>query len=263
MSEPAGDDAAHLIAEVGHAYLRARRYRAIVEQCEEWLGRAMDVGARLRAQGRTPSGGPAPDRAALEELRGLVSGFAAAVGRVRGSDAYQRAAAAWDARRFDAVAALAPAVFADVTLHPTRGVLHVSVDVAGGRGSAEHFASPAAVAERVVALVRGGIPAADPPPEIGADEILRAVLLEEDAEACGSPVTIAVAAADVLLPTFRADASGLVLVYAERLSAAATVRLASETADEWWAIRPDAYATFSRELSGALRALGVERIERA
>lgn len=261
VADAAHEDAARLISEVGACYVRGRRYRAIAAECERWLTVALTMGARLRAQARSSPGDVPADPDVIRGLRDLIDEFQAAVNRVHENDVYRRAVCAWQAESYGEVAALAPTIFDGVVPLTSPRTLYVPVEV-GSRHGGEHFASPIVVAERAMELLRNGIPAARPVPDQGADDHIGAVVFDDDADAGGSPVTIVVAASDLGLPAFHLEPGGASLVYAPRVEFPASVRCASEVTDEWWAIRPDAYANFTTELSRMLRARGVTRIER-
>jgi len=256
------DEGARLIAELGGCYARARRYRAIAAECEDrYLGRALAIGSAMREWSRAAAPDHPACAAAIEELRKLASACEGAIGTVHASAPYRAAVSAWNEGRLHEVAALAPAIFDAIEPLLTPRPLHFAVSVAGRRGG-EHFLPPASVAERIIELVRTGLPAADPVPELGADESLRAVVLDEDPEAMEAPITVLVAPEDVPWPLFRLEPAGEVFVYAPRLHARMRVRCALEVRDEWWAIRPEAYADYVAELERELAARGVEDVER-
>lgn|SRR5438552_56350 len=246
-----------LIADVGACYSRARRYRATAAACEErLLARALAIGGALRRWARAAL----PDReacaAAVAELRQLIADCDAAVAAVHASAPYREAVAAWRGERWAAVAALAPTIFDGI--EPTAGarLLHYPVSVVAPRGGA-HFLAPPVVADRVCTLLRAGISVADPTPELGADDTLRAVVLDDDADAIEAPVTLVVAAEEVPWPLFRLAPVGEVFVYVARLQVPARVRCAAHAADEWWAVRPDAYEAYVGELTHELAARGI------
>jgi hypothetical protein len=99
-------------------------------------------------------------------------------------------------------------------------------------------------------------------PDLGADAAIRAVFLEDDPDAASSPVTLVVEPARIGLPTFRLGAAGEVLIYAPKVSPAPRVRCAATVSDEWWAVRPDAYARYVDDLERALAARGVRELVR-
>lgn len=257
------DEGAQLITEVGRCYERGRRYRAIAAECEDRvLARALAIGGEMRVWARDPVPDEAACAAAVEELTELLRACAAAIDSVHAGAPYRRALRAWNVGDWRAVAALAPTIFDAVEPLATTRPLHFGVAVTGRRGS-EHFLPAAAVAEQVLELMRSGLPAADPVPELGADDRLRAVVLEQDAEAVEAPVTIVVAPEDVPWPLFRLAPAGEVLVYARHVLVPMRVRCAARTADEWWAVRPDAYESYVAELAGELATRGVTAIERS
>jgi len=83
-------------------------------------------------------------------------------------------------------------------------------------------------------------------------------VLDVDLETSESPVVLALEAAAVPLPCFRLEPAGETLVYAPRLVVPVRVRIAPSVTDEWWAVRPDAYAEFSATLTAELRARGID-----
>ncbi|HEY2388009.1 MAG TPA: hypothetical protein VGK30_13685 [Candidatus Binatia bacterium] len=259
MTNDAHEQATALLTEIGRCYGVARRYRAIAADCEtSILDPALAIGGALRA----PAGTARPEDVAeaVRELAALLDACNAAVRSVRAGATYRAAEAAWDAGRLVEVAALAPAIFEAVVPDTTAGTLHLPVTVTARRGG-EHFLLPAEVAARIDGLLRGGIARADPPPGLGADERLGVVVLETDAESDETPVALAVDSGALALPRFRLDPTDEVLVYTPRLRVPARVRLAASVSDEWWAVRPDAYATFAAELSAALHARGIREID--
>jgi hypothetical protein len=256
------DEGARLIAELSACYARARRYRAIAAECEErYLGRALALGSTMREWSRAVALDPVVCAAAIEELGSLSRACEGAIGAVHASVPYRAALSAWNEGRLHEVGALAPTIFDAIEPLLTPRTLHFAVSIVGARGG-EHFLPPASVAERIAGLMRTGLPAADPVPELGADESLRAVVLDEDPEAMEAPITIVVAPEDIAWPLFRLEPAGEVFVYAPCLRARMRVRCAFEVRDEWWTIRPEAYAHYVAELERELSARGVEEIER-
>jgi len=259
------DEAAQLIAEVGAQYARGRRYRAIADALETgFLGRALQLGGELRTLSRTAAPDSDAPATIVAELRRIVDECDAAIAAVQASDAYRAAVAAWDAARLDTVAELARELFDGVVEDRAERPLYAPVIVTRARGGGEHFLSAAAVAERIAAAQREGVAAADPPPERGADDRIRAVLLDDDPDAATSPITLVWLPGTITLPRARLAPAGEVLVYAPRLDAAATrVRCARDVSDEWWAVRPDAYPDYVGELTRELAARGITDVDRA
>jgi len=251
------EDAAALVTAIGACYARGRRYRAIAAECEErYLARALAIGSDLRHALR---GLPAAVdvRTAVVELRALLDGCEAAVAGVHASAPYRAAAAAWDDGRLLEVAALAPELFDGVVPDSEPRPLYVAVAVTSGRGGGDHFVPPAVLADRIAALVAGGIAAAAPGPELGADERIRAVVLEDDPDAAASPILVELAPGSIQLPTFRLEPAGEVLVYTPRLVAPCEVRWAATVTDEWWAVRSATYAEYTAELGRELGTRGI------
>jgi hypothetical protein len=259
MTNDAHEQAAALLTEIGRCYATARRYHAIAADCETRIfERALAIGGELRL--RTTEVRPELAADAVHELTALRAACEAAVRGVRESAAYRAAEAAWDHERFAEVAALAPAIFDGIEVDEESRTLYLPVAVTGRRGG-EHFLAAAVVADRIAALQREGIPRADPPPALGADERLGAVVLDADLETSESPVVLAVEAAALPLPRFRLEPAGETLVYAPRLLVPVRVRLAPSVTDEWWAVRPDAYAEFAATLTAELRARGIDDVD--
>ncbi len=251
------EEGARLIADVGACYSRARRYRAIAADCEErFLGRGLAIGGAMREWARATRPDRAACAAAVAELRQLIADCDAAIAVVHASVAYREAVAAWDGERWSAVAALAPAIFDGIEPIASVRPLHFPVSVVAPRGGT-HFLAPPTVADRISGLLRDGLPAADPVPELGADDTLRAVVLDDDADAIEAPLTLVVAAEDVPWPLFRLAPVGEIFVYVARLQVPARVRCAAHAADEWWAVRSDAYEAYVSELARELAARGV------
>jgi hypothetical protein len=256
------DEGARLITEVGACHSRARRYRAIAADCEERvLGRALALGGALRTWAREAAPDRAACAAAVAELRQLIAYCDAAVAAVHASVPYRAALTAWEGARWSAVAALTPAIFDGIDPLASARPLYFPISVVAPRGGT-HFLPPPAVAERVCSVLRGGLPAADPVPELGADEALRAVVLDDDPDAVETPVTLVVEPEDVSWPLFRLVPAGEVFVYVPRLEVRARVRCTSHVADEWWAVRPDAYEAYVTELAGELSTRGIANLER-
>ena len=258
MADDAIEDAARLITDLGRCYARARRYRAIAAECEErFLGRALAIGSVLRVHARAVGADSLVAGDAVRELTQLIADCDAAIQGVHDSATYRAARCAWDEGRFLDVAAQAAAIFDAVVPDAAATTLYVPVAVTSDTRRGDHFLPAPVLVERIVALLRDGIPRSDPPPEIGADERLGVVMLEDDAETTGSPVALAIEAESLPLPRFRLEPAGEVLVYTPRLRVPARVRLAAGVSDEWWAIRPDAYARYATALTEELAACGV------
>ncbi len=242
------------LTEVARGYARARRYRAIAADCETVLGRALTIGGVLREHAHDARIGIVD---AVHELDVLLRELDAALRAVRAGVPYRAALAAWNEGRLRDVAAAAPAIFDGVSPDATARRLYLPIDVTAARGG-EHFRPAAAVAEHVGELLRAGIPRADPPPGLGADEHLGAVVFDTNPETTDSPVTLVVPTAALTVPYVRLEPAGDILVYAPRLAIAARVRLAPNVSDEWWAVRPDAYIRYGAELTAELAARGID-----
>jgi hypothetical protein len=263
------ENAARIIEEFGVCYARARRYRAIAELCEErYLARVLTLGSDLRRELRVADaagarGSSVEDAAtAVAELRALVASCADAIATVHASDSYRAATRAWADQRWDDVASLAAGLFDGVEPCTAPPMLYHAIDVTPRRRGGEHFLPAAAVAERIAALARAGVAAADPVPDLGCDDAIRAVFLEDDPDAAPSPIALEVDAATIGLPTFRLGGAGEVLVYAPSVRATTRVRCAADVTDEWWAVRPHAYTAYVDALEGELAARGMGPVVR-
>ncbi len=255
-------DATQLIARLARCHAIARRYRAIAADCEErFLGRALEVGSALRAHARVPDAERRVIDDALRELTQLIGECEAAIRSVRESAPYRAALAAWNAGRLLEVAVQAPVIFDGVVPDILASRLYLPVSVtAAGRG--EHFLAATVVADHIALLLRDGIPQSDPPPGRGADEQLGVVTLDDDTESADSPIMLAIDGGSLALPTFRLQPAGEVLIYTPRLRVPAAVHFAAGTTDEWWAVRPDAYAGYTATLARELAARGVVDVDR-
>jgi len=263
MHDEPFDHAARLIADIGRCYGRARRYRAIATACEErFLARALAIGSVLRERARLSDADPRGVDDAVRELTRLVGECESAISDVRESPPYRAARCAWDERRLFDVAAYAPALFDAVVADMTPCALYFPITVTAGRGGGDHFVAASALAARVVGFLHNGIPASDPPPELGADEHIGAVVLDDDAEAIGSPITLTFDAGSLELPRFRLEPAGEVLIYTPLLRVRTRVRFAAQVHDEWWAVTPDAYERYTAALADELAARGVTDLDR-
>lgn len=248
------EEAAVLIEKVGRSATEARRYRQLATTlAEPTFERALALGGIVRSVLRT-DGAHAPALAtAVTELETLLRHCEDAIAELRHATAYREAAAGFAAGAVDRVAALAPAIFTDVVAGSPDTVLYWPVPIAGRR-AADHFVSPEACAETIHVIATHGLAAEDPPPALGADGAIRAVVLAPDADVTESPIVLAFAASTVPGPLCHLEAGGSTLYYAPRLAAPFAVRAAALVQDEWWAVRPDAYDRYLESLDGALRA---------
>jgi hypothetical protein len=257
MPADALDIVAALTAEVGTCYQRARRYRALAARCEDfYLARALEIGSEVRRAARGGLTDTTALAAAVISLRTLVSECEAEIAQVRGGDAYRRAAAAWADDRWDEVAAAAPAIFAAVEPYDPCPTLYWAISITARRRGDEHFISPAVCAAAILDARREGIRAAAPPPDLGADETVGAIVLTDDPETAESPVLLAIDPAD-LPPACRVAPAGDALIYARSLRVPFEVRLAESVTDEWWAVRPEAYREYAAGLRAELAASAI------
>lgn len=253
------DEIAGLIAAVADGYRRGRRYRDISALFEErYLARALDIGTQVR---RAARGGGLDADSAARSLRQLAADCESSIARVRDSDLYRRAAAAWNAGRPDEVAAAACAIFTAVERYPQCPVLYLPMALSARRRG-EHFISPLACVEAIAGISRLGIEAARDPPELGADEIIRAVVLSDAADDVDSPIALEIDPAQVAVPICRVVPAGDVLLYVRRLRAPFRVSVARHVSDEWWEASPDAYRLYIADLQTELNARGIPMRER-
>ena len=226
---------------------------------DRYLSRALAIGSEIRQRVRAEDDDV---DAAVEELGRLCASCAAAIATVHASTPYRRALHAWEERRFLDVAAVAPVIFEGVEPYVGPDTVYHAVGVTDPRRGGEHFLPAAEVAERITTLLATGIAAAERAPDLGADAAIRAVLLEDDPDAAGSPVALVVEPACIGLPAFRLGSAGEILIYAPSVLPVQRVRCAATVSDEWWAVRPEAYGRFVDDLEQELAARGVREFVR-
>jgi hypothetical protein len=252
-----------LLAEVGACYQRGRRYRAIANDCEaRFFEPALDVGSEIRVAERRGTLAPEAVAVAVGTLEDLLTACRAAIAAAQSSPLYQRALVAWAAEDWSRVGELAPALFAAVERYEQCPTLHHAVPLAAGRRGAEHFISAAECASHICAALEEGLTPARNALELGADEMLRALTLDDDPANAESPITLAIDPVALIVPVCRIVPGGEALVYGARLRVPMRVECASAVTDEWWMVRPDAYRRYVDELEAELTARGVA-LERA
>lgn len=262
MDDDALEKIAELIAAVGRCYQDARRYRSIAAASEDGtLEQALEIGAAVRRGARGGGLDAASASEACGRLRALLAECEAAVAGVRTSDAYHRAVRAWNEGRGSEVAALAPEIFTEVEPYPDCPSLYYPVPVAGRRRGGEHFVPPETCAATIADTARDGIGASRTPADLGADDTIRAVFLSDDPEALESPIALVIEPQNLGVPVCRVGAGGDVTVYVATLRVPFAVRCAPAVTDEWWAVRPDAYARYVSELRAALRASAIPVVD--
>jgi hypothetical protein len=252
------EEIAGLLGDLGSSYQRGRRYRAINAACEErYLTRALTIGSTVRRASRQATLDASALGALRDELRALAAACEADIARVRNDEPYRAAVAAWEAGRLDEVADAATRIFTAVELYRPCPTLYHPVPITQRGGGREHFVSPAACAETIVDLQREGLVAARTPPELGADDVIRAVVLTDDPETGDSPIALAVDPGELPFPVCHVVPGGDVLIYAGRVAATFRVRVASTVMDEWWNVRPDEYRAYVENLHRELDARGL------
>lgn len=250
-------EAAALIRDAGLSAEQARRYRALASTiADPTFDRTLALGSTIRLAGRDRPGSESVLRAAIDELRQLLARSEAAIADVRASALHRAAAAGFAAGNAAQVTPLAIELFTDVIADESLGVVTWDVPLGGGSGS-EHFASPEECAARIASIAQDGVPAASPPPHLGADDAITPVTLAAEVGAADSPVTLVFERARLPAPVCRLEHSPLVLFYAPRLRSPFTVHCTAEVTDEWWSIRPDAYAQWLAALGPLLKAQGL------
>ena len=248
---------ADLIRDVGLAAERARRYRTLAASvAEPAFERALVIGTAIRRSLRDPERQRADAADAARELEALLAGCTRALTELQASDRYREAVAAVAAGATDRLARLAPALFSDVEPFSGARLVYWPVPIGGTRPAA-HFLPAAECAARIARWASDGLVAATPPPEVGADERIPAVVLAAEHDVAESPIALVVAADVFPAPLCRLAGGTTVLFYAARVRVPFRVRAAAVVSDEWWAVRPDAYRTYVDELRSALAPSGI------
>jgi hypothetical protein len=248
---------ADLIRDVGLAAERARRYRALATSvAEPAFERALAIGASIRRSLRDPERQRADAGDAARELETLLDRCTRAVVDVQASAVYHDAVAAVAAGATGHVATLAPLLFSDVEPFPDARVLYWPVPIAGPR-SAGHFLPPEECAARIAEHAADGLVATLPPPELGADEHIPAIVLSAEHDVAESPIALAIEASALGAPLCRLGGGTTAFFYAPRVRVSFRVRTAAIVSDEWWAVRPDAYRAYVEALRDALAPTGI------
>lgn len=254
------DRVSQLIREVGAAYEMARRYRGLDSVCEErYLAPALEVASTLRRIARADTFDRELFERQVARLRQLHADCVAAIEGVRASDRYRHARAAWREGRVGALLQALPDIFAWIVPEQPTAPLYHPMSLRGSRADGEeHFLPASACADQVAALARDGIPADSAEHGLGTDGELRAVRLADAPRAFDTPIALRIepAALDATA-VCRLSPTGDFLVYVPCLRTRFEVLCAQTATDEWWAVRPDAYAGYLRELQEALAASGI------
>ena len=248
---------ADAIREVGLAAERARRYRALATSvAEPAFERALAIGTAIRRSLRDPERQRADAAEATRELATLLDGCTRAVADVQASAAYRDAVDALAAGATDRVASLAPLLFSGVEPWPDARRVYWPVPIASPR-SGSHFLPPAECAARIAACAADGVDAATPPPELGADEHIPAIVLGTEHDVAESPLVLVIEATALPAPLCRLAGGTTAFFYAPGVRVPFRVCTAAIVSDEWWAVRPDAYRAYVDELRSALAPRGI------
>lgn len=248
---------ADLIREVGRTAQEARRYRALVTSvADPAFERALAIGTVVRQSLRDPERQRAEAAAAALELQTVLDGCQAAIADLQRSAVYAEALAALGTGASERLAQLAPAIFHDVEPFPNATLLYWPVPIAGRRPGA-HFLPPVDCAAQIAKIATEGLLAASPPPELGADDRIPAIVLADEHEVGESPLALMVDARAFPAPLCRLASSNVALFYAARVRLPIRVRTAAAVDDEWWSIRPDAYRKYIDDLAAALATAGI------
>jgi hypothetical protein len=250
-------EAAALIRDVGLSAERARRYRALATSvAAPAFDRNLEIGSTIRRAGRDPGAEPSTIAVAIAELRDLLARTEAAVAAIHLDPSYRDAATAFRRGEVTRVASLATAIFTDVEPLRCSGTVAWEVPVAGER-RAERFASPETCVARIAAVQRDGLRATGTTSGFGGDETITPILLTTDPDGADSPLVLAYDARSLPGPLCGLAGSAIALFYGRRLRAPFIVRAATTVSDEWWNVRPDAYAEWRAELAPLLQRAGL------
>ena len=245
------DEAARLVEAVGTAAQDARRYRALAERlAEPTFDRAVTLGGVIRRALRPGAPSPADLDQALGELRTLLEECRRARAELWASPGYRAAVTCFEAGEIDRLARLVPDIFHQVV--PDDGTTRLFWPVAiATRRPGNHFVPAEQLAAQLSAL-RDGIPAASPPPDLGADDHIRAVVLTDDEDFSDSPIVLRFDRTALPGPVSRLKDTPTILFHAAALACRFVVRFAPEVSDEWWSVRPDAYRAYRERVRTAL-----------
>lgn len=249
------EDAAALIGEVGRCSQQAARYRALATSvAEPAFDRAIAIGSAIRRADRSGRSEAIAD--AVAELRSLLRQCEEGIESVRASGSYRALAAAYAADDVGRATELAATVFTGVTAKNVEVAVHWPVPIRGKR-SEEHFVSPERCVATISAAIEHGIIAPSEAPPVGGDETIRPVQLTTDPDASESPITLCFVPKPSAAMMGRVPNSDAILWYAKRLTAELSVSAAYSVTDEWWEIRPAAYADYLNILKRALCEAGL------
>jgi hypothetical protein len=254
-------DAAALIRDVGRSAQQARRYRALAAAVADPIfDRALAIGSDVRRAMRSEASQALPAvTTAVDELRALLTRCGAAIAEVKRSPTYEEAAAAFAAGAAERVAALAAALFTDVTSDLPKGTYYWAVPVTSGRSGA-HFLPAGDLATRLHRMATDGLAADSHPPELGGDETIRPLYLTDRPDETESPIALAFEPDALPTAIGRLAGTNAVLVYTARLRADFTVTCAASVDDEWWNVTPDAYRDYLQEFRDTLSPYGLRVI---
>lgn len=249
------DEAATLIGDVGRSAERARRYRALAATiAEPTFDRVIMIGSEVRRAARTGGGGAIVT--AVDELRALLRRCEEGIAEVQASTAYRSLAEAYAANDAEKATELAVAVFAGIVSETPSTPVHWPVPISSRRAG-EHFVTPEQCATLIVEIGRAGITAPKEAPALGGDETIRPVRLTGPADASDGPITLAFDPSALKVPVGRLTEADDLLWYSAHLAAPFTVEATASVSDEWWEIRPSAYAQYLEDLRRALAERGL------
>lgn len=242
-------------ALLGDLFVLARRFVALRADAEAVLLPAVTrVGLRLRRlrrEGSFPEQGVAD---AAAEMHALREEWLARIEALKATALYGEARAAYDANDQAAVARLLPRVLAALEAVPPPPFLHFGIRVSAvrrGPGSPPFIASGACV-ERIVERMAAGFR------PTGDDETgFAAIATSDDPDALDSPVSLALAAADVPAAVFRSADDDQLRLFTPHLAAAFVPAVCQATDDGWWLTNEESWAEFRDRVTAGLAARGV------
>ncbi|MCC6848277.1 MAG: hypothetical protein IT294_07220 [Deltaproteobacteria bacterium] len=249
------DDAATLIGEVGRSAEDARRYRALAATvADPVFDRVLTIGTDVRRAAREGRFGPIA--AAVDELRELLRRCEDGVRRVRESPPYHEMLRAYGTGSAVRAAELAATVFTDVDLAlPTR-TLHWTMPLTA-RLAPDHFIPPEQCAEAIREIAANGLPAPADVPDLAGDASILPIRLLETIDGAEGPITLAYGSGSLAGPLGRLTERKVWLWYAPKLRSAFTVCATDTVSDDWWQVRPSAYAAYLEALREHLDAVAI------
>lgn len=249
------DAAATLIGQVGRIAQDARRYRALaVTVADPTFDRILQIGTAIRRADRAGECGPIAD--AVEEMRALLHRCEQGIRDVQASTSYRELVVVLGTGPVARATELAATIFADVRVEVAGHPLFWTVPIAARR-SPEHFIPPDQCAGRIREVRQTGISAPTGTPDLGGDASIRPLRLATTIDGSDGPISLVYPPAALPGPIGRLTESDVALWYAKSLRASFTVRAAATVNDEWWQVRPAAYAAYLERLGNELAAAGI------